>query len=482
VRSLILTLGVLLSFAAHAQMDLLEGLIRAAESRGLPRYLYLSDKTLSPEQISDLALKISSDLYRGHVLPTDVSDRVHISAKKFTKQAEVQKYLNRQITLNDLFLQIEPKNFLYVQQLRILNHLKAMKDSGWAIAPRDIRLPLLKIGVNEPNAIKYLRARLANLGYENDITNPSFDNELALLVMNYQTDHKLESDGVIGRLSWVYLNRDISQLITQSIINLDRTRWLPDQLESERIFVNLAEQNFKFFKNNVAVLDFKTINGRLDRQTPMMIDLVKNVVLNPTWTVPFSIFVKDKLPLIKQDAHVISRLKMKLIDDLTGQEVDPLSINWSLINATNLHYTLVQKPGPWNALGFIKFPLQNPYSIYLHDTDSRQLFDKNERLFSSGCVRLQKPFEVAERLLESPQWTVETLKQATELNPVQATEQKWLKTKRNIPVYLFYLTQFIKSDSRIVILNYPYGIDLLMYKKIMGIKIELTNSKTEQTP
>ncbi|MEQ1723920.1 MAG: L,D-transpeptidase family protein, partial [Pseudobdellovibrio sp.] len=316
--------------------------------------------------------------------------------------------------------------------------------------------------------------RLANLGYENDITNPTFDIELAALVMSYQTDHKLESDGVVGSNSWLYLNRDITQLITQAIINLDRTRWLPDQLESERIFVNLAEQNFKFFKNNIAVMDFKTINGRLDRQTPMMIDMIKNVVLNPTWTVPFSIFVKDKLPLIKEDPRVISRLNMKLIDDLTGQEVDPLTIDWSLIDATNLRYTLVQKPGPWNALGFIKFPLQNPYAIYLHDTDSRQLFDKDERLISSGCVRLQQPFEVAESLLDNPKWTVETLKQATELNTVQATDQTWLKTKRNIPVYLFYLTQFIKNDSKIVILNDSYGIDLLMYNKIMGIEPEET--------
>ncbi|MEQ1723529.1 MAG: peptidoglycan-binding protein, partial [Pseudobdellovibrio sp.] len=211
MRSLILTLCLLLSFAAHAQMDLLEDLVRAAESRGLPRDMYLDSEALSAQQISELALKISSDLYRGHILPTDISDRVRIPAKKFIKQAEVQKYLNRQITLNDLFLQIEPKNTLYVQQLKILNHLKAMKDSGWANAPRSGNLPLLKIGVNAPNTIKYLRARLANLGYENDITNPTFDIELAALVMSYQTDHKLESDGVVGSNSWLYLNRDITQ-------------------------------------------------------------------------------------------------------------------------------------------------------------------------------------------------------------------------------------------------------------------------------
>jgi hypothetical protein len=145
MRSLILALSLLLSTLAHAQMDLLEDLARAAESRGLPRDMYLTNETLDAAKISEMALKISSDIYRGHILPTDISDRVRIPAKKFAKQLEVQKYLNRQITLNDLFLQIEPKNSLYVQQLRILNHLKAMKDSGWANAPKAGNLPLLKM-------------------------------------------------------------------------------------------------------------------------------------------------------------------------------------------------------------------------------------------------------------------------------------------------------------------------------------------------
>ncbi|MBY0554155.1 L,D-transpeptidase family protein [bacterium] len=480
MRSLILVLGLVFNIQLQAQTEvnmsrqqiLLENLLSAADSRGLPRDIYINDTTpaiLNQAEIVKIASLIASDLSRGHILPTDISDRVRINPKKFTKQAEVQKYLNETISLNDLFLQIEPKNQLYIQQLRILNHLKAMKNSGWANAPRGT-LPLLKIGSNAPNSIKYLRARLANLGYTSDITNTVFDIELAALVMDFQNDHKLEADGVVGSKSWTYLNRDINQLITQALINLDRTRWLPDSLESERIFVNLAEQNFKFYQNNQIVMDFNTINGRLDRQTPMMIDMIKNVVLNPTWTVPFSIFVKDKLPLIQQDPGVIARLNMKLIDDLTGQETDPYSVDWSQMDATNLHYTLVQLPGPWNALGFIKFPLQNPYAIYLHDTDSRNLFAKSERLFSSGCVRLQQPFELAEKILENPKWTVDTLKMATEENPMQATEQTWLKTKRNIPVYLFYLTQFLKNDSKIVILNDAYGIDLLMYNKIMGIE------------
>lgn len=478
MRSLILVLSLILTLQSGAeteslarQKNLLENLLQAADSRGLPRDFYLNDDEnviLDSSEILKISTQVATDLSRGHVLPTDISDRVRITPKKFSKQAEVQKYLNEIISLNDLFLQIEPKNQLYIQQLRVLNHLKAMKASGWANAPKS-SLPILKIGVNAPNSIRYLRARLSNLGYANDLANTEFDIDLAALVMEYQNDHKLESDGVVGSKSWVYLNRDLDQLITQALINLDRTRWLPDALESERIFVNLADQNFKFYQNNQAVMDFNTINGRPDRQTPMMIDVMKNVVLNPTWTVPFSIFVKDKLALIKENPGVVAQMHMKLINDLNGQETDPYSVDWNLIDATNLHYTLVQLPGPWNALGFIKFPLQNPYAIYLHDTDSRNLFDKSERLFSSGCVRLQQPFELAEKILDAPKWTVDTLKLATELNPLQATEQTWLKTKRNIPVYLFYLTQFVKNDSKIVILNDSYGIDRLMYNKIMGI-------------
>lgn len=194
-------------------------------------------------------------------------------------------------------------------------------------------------------------------------------------------------------------------------------------------------------------------------------DSVSSVVLNPTWTVPFSIFVKDKLPEIRKDIRFLDRLHMKVIDDVTGKQVDPSTIDWNGQTAENLKYTLVQSPGPGMPWVFIKFPLQNPYAIYLHDTDSRQLFGENLRLYSSGCVRLEKPFELAESLLNLPQWTAQDLQAATENLAFPAEKSTWLKIARPVPVYLIYQTLQI-IEGRIVSLPDYYRLDEAAFDKM----------------
>ncbi len=464
--------------ALEMRFDQFKRLTEEADLRGLPASLYLNANTLNalnsafanPAEYTRLITlyteKLASDLSRGRMLPTELSGRVRIAVKPFTGQAAVQNYLSGQLELRDFVAQLEPKNSMYMRQVQVVGYLRALRNSHTAEVPQDLVLQNIKLGSTNVKLISYLRTRLNIFGYRVRTDNTIFDEELAQAVYAFQFDQKLESDGAVGPNTWGALNRSIGDILMQASVNLDRTRWLPNTLEPQRIAVNLAEQSFVYFENNTESLSFKTINGRTDRQTPIMIDVAKNVVLNPTWTVPFSIFVKDKLPVLKQDPSYVTRLHMKLYDDLTGLEVDPLTVDWSLIDSTNLHYTLIQQPGPWNALGFIKFPLGNPYAIYLHDTDSRALFAKNPRLFSSGCVRLEKPFELGEKILGNPKWTVDSLMAATELNPVQATESTWLKTKKPVPVYLLYTTLFQGNDGRIVVLPDSYGIDQEMMARL----------------
>lgn len=465
--------------ALDMRFDQFKRLTQEADVRGLPASLYINTNTLNslnnaftsnPTEYTRLITlyteKLASDMSRGRVLPSELSGRVRIAVKNFTAQTLVQNYLNGRLELRDFVTQIEPKNQMYQSQAQVVSYLRALRDSQTAEVPADLVMQSIKLGSTNARLVTYLRARLNIFGYRVRTDNPVFDEELQQAVYTFQYDQKLESDGTVGPNTWGALNRSINDILIQASVNLDRTRWLPNTLEPQRISVNLAEQSFHYFENNTESLTFKTINGRVDRQTPIMIDVAKNVVLNPTWTVPFSIFVKDKLPVLKQDPSYVTRLHMKLYDDLTGQEVDPLTVDWSQVDASNLHYTLVQQPGPWNALGFIKFPLGNPYAIYLHDTDSRPLFSKNPRLFSSGCVRLEKPFDLAEKILGNPRWTIDTLKAATELSPVQATESSWLKTKNPMPVYLLYTTLFQSNDGRIVILPDSYGIDQEMATRL----------------
>jgi murein L,D-transpeptidase YcbB/YkuD len=201
----------------------------------------------------------------------------------------------------------------------------------------------------------------------------------------------------------------------------------------------------------------------------MLIDVAREVVLNPTWTVPRTIFVKDKLSKLRETSGGYALdLHARVYSDINGQEVDPYSIDWNQ-DPSRLPYTLVQSPGPWNALGRIKFPLTNDYAIYLHDTNERNLFIESDRLRSSGCVRLQKPFDLGAKLLAGTNWTVDSLMAATELAPVQAEKPTSLSLKRNVPVYLAYKT-LTKSGNKLISSNDPYAIDAAMYSVMFSGK------------
>lgn len=408
--------------------------------------------------------RIAKDLSIGRVSPASMNPKVRIEPKKFSHQTTVQQYLFGQISAAQFVETVRAKNKVYNDSILLLRDLLERKAFGrWVNKPDNLKIEGLALNSKNNKLVHYLRFKLNDLGYANDVISDQFDEELFLVVQQFQRDHNLKTDGIIGKISWSFLERPLDQLIGQASLNIDRARWLPDDLGANHIFVNLAQQRLKLTQNGQETMDMITINGRVDRQTPLLVDRVVNIVLNPTWTVPFSIFVKDKLPVLRQDPGYIARNHMKVVDDNTGLEVDPYSIDWSLDENELGQYTIVQLPGPWNALGFAKFTLSNPFAIYLHDTSDRHLFNDDLRLLSSGCVRVSNPFELAERLLDTPNWTQDKLREFTEYAPTIATKDTWLKPKVKMPVYLFYQTLFRENDGRLISLNDHYNLDQVMY-------------------
>jgi murein L,D-transpeptidase YcbB/YkuD len=481
MKKLIFSLS-LFALTAHAEnigqkLNRVRDLVSQSRAHGLQAGWYFNSQTELKIQdmlssgreaelnqlLNSISERIAKDLYRGRVTPDQVKLKARIDVKSFPYTAQVSQFSADQISSAQLINTVQPRNSIYQKAVGLLRRLETLKQNGqWTVKPAGLQIAKVDATSKNTALIKYLRSKLNDFGYVNDFSKTIFDEELKQVVRSFQADHNLSADGVVGAISWSFLERSLDQLISQAILNIDRVRWLPDDITANYVFVNLAQQRLQLIENSVKTMDFITINGRLDRQTPMLVDRLKSIVLNPTWTVPFSIFVKDKIPLLRADPNYLVKNHMKLIDDLTDKEVDPATVDWSK-NPDQLNYTIVQSPGPWNALGLIKFPLGNPYAIYLHDTNDRSLFQKDLRLLSSGCVRLSQPFEFAEKVLGRPEMTAQVLKEQSEYLPQAAETPTNLSRKTSLPVYLFYQTVLAEDDGRIISLNDHYEIDKAVY-------------------
>ncbi|TDO78277.1 murein L,D-transpeptidase YcbB/YkuD [Halanaerobium saccharolyticum] len=274
--------------------------------------------------------------------------------------------------------------------------------------------------------------------------NDYFDRTVKRAVIRFQMDHGLKVDGVVGEKTLKALNVPLDYRIKQIIINMERWRWLPEDLGSRYIYVNIADYNLKLYENNQVIMEMKTIVGQEQRSTPVFSDTIKYLVLNPYWYVPKSIAVKDKLPLIKEDYTYLKDNNYSLFK-YTGngglKEINPAEVDWSKINKQNFNYLLRQNPGDQNALGRVKFMFPNRFSVYLHDTPGRYLFSATDRSFSSGCIRIENPVDLAEYLLQDQEkWNREAI-----LAEMKKDTEKTIYLNNPIKIYIQYNTAWVDS-------------------------------------
>lgn len=259
-------------------------------------------------------------------------------------------------------------------------------------------------------------------------------------VMAFQTRHGLEADGVIGPRTLTALNRTVEERINQIRLSLERARWILPGLEDDFVLVNIAGPMTYLRKGGETVWTSRSITGLPYRKTPVFQDEIEYMEVNPTWTVPQSIFRKDKLPAVRRDRGYLDRggYSVRRLSD--GQTVSASSVNWA---SDNPGVTLVQRPGPDNALGLIKFMFPNDYAVYLHDTNDRSLFDRNERNLSSGCIRVENPFELANLLMEDdPNWS------AARLDEILASGKTTrISLPKPMPVLLTYWTAWVQDGE-----------------------------------
>jgi murein L,D-transpeptidase YcbB/YkuD len=281
-----------------------------------------------------------------------------------------------------------------------------------------------------------------------------YDATLEQAVKAFQDRHGLTPDGAIGPGTRAAMNVPVEQRIDQIRINLERGRWTLHEMKGEFVLVDVAGFYVSYFRNDEPIWTSKVIVGRDERETPIFRSKITYVVFNPTWTIPPGILVKDKLPDLRRNPGALKKMNIRVLDG-SGREVNPYSVNWHKYGPSRLPpYQFVQDPGPNNALGLVKVMFPNPYLVYLHDSPAKSLYEQDQRTFSSGCIRVQKAFDLAELVLNDPQWN----KQA--MDAVIATkETRTVNLKQPVPVLILYWTAQPRPDGQVVFRNDVYGRD-----------------------
>ncbi|ENK3310861.1 L,D-transpeptidase [Citrobacter freundii] len=283
----------------------------------------------------------------------------------------------------------------------------------------------------------------------------AYDRELVDAVKRFQTWQGLGADGAIGPATRDWLNVTPAQRAGVLALNIQRLRLLPSEL-STGIMVNIPAYSLVYYQNGNQVLASRVIVGRPDRKTPMMSSALNNVVVNPPWNVPPTLARKDILPKLWNDPGYLERHGYTVMRGWNSKEtIDPWQVDWATITASNLPFRFQQAPGARNSLGRYKFNMPSSDAIYLHDTPNHNLFQKDTRALSSGCVRVNKASELANMLLQDAGWN------DTRISDVlKQGDTRYVNIRQNIPVNLYYLTTFVGPDGRTQYRTDIYNYDL----------------------
>ena len=393
----------------------------------------LTRETLRLAEDLRLGAVPTAKLGRDWILPQDSFDAVGgVSAA--SKDGKIKSYLTGLAPADPAF-----KSLMTALQ----TYRDLVENGGWPQIPGKDEIKLDKVDPTlTDERVTALRARLLAEGYLR--SNSGVDTaQLSEAVKHFQQRNGLDADGRIGRDTIAALNVPAEERLGQIAANLERWRHTPRERGDKYIAVNTAATTLDFMINGESTLHLKTVNGTPGHATPILTAKITNVILNPVWSIPPSIATKEILPKLQKNPDYLAKNNMVVVNgpesDRHGQSVD-----WSQYTAKTLPFSFRQAAGDDNALGFIKFHMQNPQNIYLHDTPSRSFFAKAERHLSHGCVRVDTPAKLGEHVLKSehPEWTEEALAARFGNGGTQS-----IALKTPLPVYTFYWTVFPENGT-----------------------------------
>jgi murein L,D-transpeptidase YcbB/YkuD len=398
-------------------------------------------------------------LLSGRIDPSKLDTLWILHARKKDLSAHLEEALaSRKIrnSLTDLSPAIEQYNKLKSQLAR---HKEIMKQGGWPLLPNE----LTSTKSISAETATYLKKRLAASG-ELDTAQRAVSgagNQLEEAIRTFQKRHGLKPEGKLTPETIKWLNMPVQDVVQMIALNMERIRWEPDSIGDTYIQVNTPEYILKAFKSGKKELQMNVIVGQEYTSTPVFTDTLEYIVFSPDWTVPLTIAQKEILPILQKNPDYLINQDMSVYETWNDKDtlaLDPHATDWSQFTPETFKYRIVQNPGPKNPLGAVKFMMPNDLFIYLHDTPADYLFKKEKRSLSHGCIRLEKPAELAMYLLG---WDEAKVK---EYMIREIPENVPLSDK--MPVQIVYRTAWVDEEGLLNFRDDIYGYDKVQLRAI----------------
>lgn len=332
----------------------------------------------------------------------------------------------------------EPVNAQYKQlKGHLMRYYQLQRQGGFP--PVELTTRSIRKG-DSLQAVTALKKRLHSTGdYALADTTALFTPELKLAVARFQSRYGLKEDGIVGGTTLKYLNEPVDIRIRQILVNMERMRWMPELPQGDFVLVNIPQFRLTVFEEGKPAFGMKIVVGTTQNRTVIFTGNMKYVVFAPYWNVPPGILKNEVLPAISKDPSYLERNHME----------------WN-------NNTVRQKPGPWNALGQVKFLFPNSYNIYLHDTPAKTLFAENKRAFSHGCIRIEQPEKMARwALRHQKEWTPQRIS-----NAMKRDRELFVTMKEPIPVFIGYFTAWVDSEGKLHFRDDLYGHDSKLAEKM----------------
>ena len=414
-------------------------------------------------EISKVFLQYARDIQTGVLVPSRVDSQI----VRQVPYRDRTSYLTNFVKSNPsgFFKALPPKTAEYSALMKEKLRLeKLLARGGWG---SKVPGKTLKPGATG-DAVVVLRNRLMAMGFLKRTNTKTYDTNVQAAVQQFQLAHGLSADGVVGAGTMAEINKNVEDRLQSIIVAMERERWLNRERGKRHVLVNLPDFTAKIVDNGKVTFSTRSVVGanKDDRRSPEFSDVMEFMVINPSWYVPRSIVTKEYLPVLKKNPYGVKHIE---ITDSRGRKVNRGAVNFAQYTEKTFPFSMRQPPSRGNALGLVKFMFPNRHNIYLHDTPAKNLFGRETRAYSHGCIRLADPFDFAYALLAKQERNPENFFQTK----LATGKEQRVDLKAPVPVHIIYRTAFTTNKGHTQYRRDIYGRDGRIWRALADAGVAL---------